>query len=134
MLTYLTGSVRQDIAMATHQCARFSINPMRSHELAVMTIGQYLLLTKERGMIYRPDSKRGLEVFVNANFAGGWGAFDAENADNIYSYTEYVIFYAVCSIFWQSKLQTEIALSTAEGEYIASSQSEGDYTYDQLDA
>jgi len=32
MLTYLTGSVRPDIAMAVHQCARFSVNPMRSHE------------------------------------------------------------------------------------------------------
>ncbi len=40
MLTYLTGSVRPDIAMATHQCARFSINPMRSHEQAVMRIGR----------------------------------------------------------------------------------------------
>jgi hypothetical protein len=27
--------------------------------------------------------------------------------------------YAGCPIFWQSKLQTEIALSTAEAEYIA---------------
>ena len=39
MLTYLTGSVRPDIAMAVHQCARFSVNPMRSHEQAVMRIG-----------------------------------------------------------------------------------------------
>ena len=51
MLTYLTGSVRPDIAMATHQCARFSIRPMRSHEIAVMRIGRYLLATKDRGMI-----------------------------------------------------------------------------------
>jgi hypothetical protein len=50
-LTYLTGSVRPDIAMATHQCARFSIHPMRSHEIAVMRIGRYLLATKDRGMI-----------------------------------------------------------------------------------
>jgi hypothetical protein len=42
MLTYLTGSIRPDIAMAVHQCARFSVNPMRSHEQAVMQIGQYL--------------------------------------------------------------------------------------------
>ncbi len=36
MLTYLTGSVRPDIAMATHQCACFSINSMHSHEQAVI--------------------------------------------------------------------------------------------------
>ncbi len=56
MLTYLTGSVRPDIAMATHQCARFSVSPMRSHEQAVIRIGQYLLSTKEKGMIYKPDA------------------------------------------------------------------------------
>jgi hypothetical protein len=119
MLTYLTGRVRPDIAMATHQCARFSICPMRSHEIAVMRIGQYLLGTKDRGMIYRPDLKRGLEIFVDANFAGGWDPEDAKNADNVYSRTGYVICYAGCPMFWQSKLRTEIALSTAEAEYIA---------------
>jgi KUP system potassium uptake protein len=44
------------------------------------------------------------------------------NADNIYSRTGYVIRYAGCPIYWQSKLQTEISLSTAEAEYIALSQ------------
>ncbi len=29
MLTYLTGSICPDIAMAVHQCARLSTNPMR---------------------------------------------------------------------------------------------------------
>jgi hypothetical protein len=36
-----------------------------------MRIGWYLLSTKERGMIYAPDSSKGLEVFVDADFAGG---------------------------------------------------------------
>ncbi len=57
MLTYLTGSVQPDIAMAVHQCAHFSVNPMHSHEQAVMRIGRYLLFSKEKGMIYTPDSK-----------------------------------------------------------------------------
>jgi len=95
---------------------------MRLHELAIMRIGQYLLSTKDKGMIYRPDPKRGHEVFVDANFAGGWDPDDSENADNIYSHTGYVICYAGCPMFWQSQLQTEIALSTAEAEYIALSQ------------
>ncbi len=70
-------------------------------------------------MIYRPNLKRGLEVFVDANFAGGWDPEDAENANYVYSCTGYVICYAGCPMFWQSKLQMEIALSTAEAEYIA---------------
>jgi hypothetical protein len=39
MLSFLTGSVCPDIAMAVYQCARFSANPMRSQEQAVMRIG-----------------------------------------------------------------------------------------------
>ncbi len=91
MLTYLTGSVCPDIAMAVHQCARFSINPMRLHEQAVMRIGRYLLSTCKKGMIYKPDSTKGIEVYVDADFARGWDPEDTMNADNIYSRTGYVI-------------------------------------------
>jgi hypothetical protein len=122
MLTYLTGSVQPDIAMAVHQCAQFSVNPMRSHEQAVMRIGWYLLSTKDNGMKYMPDSLRGIEVYVDADFAGGRDPGDLLNADNIYSRTGYVIQYAGCPIYWQRKLQTEISLSNAEVEYIALSQ------------
>ncbi len=71
MLTYLTGSVWPDIAMAVHQCAQFSANPMRSHEQAVMRIGRYLLLTQDRGMTNTPDPTKGIEVYVGADFSGG---------------------------------------------------------------
>ncbi len=57
-------------------------------------------------MIYKPDLARGLEVFDDANFAGGWDPVDAENADSAYSCTGFVICYAGCPMFWQSKLQT----------------------------
>jgi hypothetical protein len=80
------------------------------------------LSTKEKGMIYKPNSTRGIEVLVDADFAGGWDPDDALNADNMYSCTGYVICYAGCPVFWQSKLQKDIALSTAEAEYIALSQ------------
>ena len=122
MLTYLTGSVRPDIAMAVHQCARFSVNPKRSHEQAIMRIGRYLLSSKHRGIVCTPDPNKGLETYVDADFAGGWDPEKADNADNVYSRTGFTIRYAGCPIFWQSKLQTEIALSTAEAEYIAMSQ------------
>ena len=47
---------------------------------------------------------------------------DSTNVDNVLSRTGFVIRYAVCPIIWSSKLQTGIALSTAEAEYIAMSQ------------
>ena len=44
---------------------------------------------------------------------------DSKHADNVLSRTGFVICYANCPIVWCSKLQTKIALSTAEAEYIA---------------
>jgi hypothetical protein len=48
------------------------------------------------------------------------------NAESIYSRIGYVIQYAGCPVNWQSKLQTGIALSTAEVEYGAISGIKGD--------
>jgi hypothetical protein len=53
-------------------------------------------------MIYAPDPKRGLEVWVDADFASGWDSSEANNADNVYSCTAFVIYYAGCPVFWQS--------------------------------
>ena len=56
---------------------------------------------------------------MDTNFAGGWTQADADDADIILSRTAMIIMYENCPIFWHSLLQTEIALSTAEAEYIA---------------
>ena len=61
MLGYLQGTTRPDIVIATHQCARFNNYPHLSHERAVKRIGRYILDTRDKGMIYRPDITKGLE-------------------------------------------------------------------------
>jgi len=122
MLAYLANNTRPELSMAVHQCARFCNEPMLSHERAIKHIGKYLLKDPDRGIIYEPDESKGIECYVDADFAGGWSQADADNADNVMSRTGYVIMYAGCPILWGSKLQTEIALSTAEAEYIALSQ------------
>ena len=80
-----------------------------------------MLGTKDRGIVFKPDHKRGLECFVDADFAGGWNKEDPGNPDNGLSRTGYVIFYAECPMVFASRMQTEIALSTAKSEYIACS-------------
>ena len=72
MLGYLQGTTRPDIAMATHQCARFNNDPHLSQERAVKRIGRYLLDTRNKGMIYRPDITQGRECYVDADFSGRW--------------------------------------------------------------
>ena len=122
MLTYLQGTTRPDIAMAVHQCARFSSNPKRSHEKAIIKIIRYLKSSKDKGLILRTEKKKGIECYVDASFASGWRPDNANDASNVLSRTGYIIYYAGCPVHWCSKMQTEIALSTAEAEYIALSQ------------
>ena len=121
MLTYLQGTTRPDIAMAVHQCARFSIDPRLSHERAVKRIARYLLGNKTRGIKFKPDKSKGIQCYVDADFAGGWNKEDPNNAESVLSRTGYIVFYAGCPMLWASRMQTEIALSTAESEYIACS-------------
>ena len=119
MLGYLQGTTQPDISMATHQCARFYNDPKLSHDRAVKRIVKYLLDTKDKGLIFKPDLSRGLECYVDADFAGGWKDGDQDNPESVLSRSGFVIMYAGCPITWSSKLQTEIALSTTESEYIA---------------
>ncbi|KAL7523733.1 hypothetical protein ACHAWF_000646 [Thalassiosira exigua] len=122
MLTYLQGNSRPEILMAVHQAARFCNEPMLCQEKAIMRLGRYLLHTKDKGIIYKPDKAVGLECYADADFAGGWSQVDADDADNVMSRTGFIVMYANCPIYWVSKLHTEIALRTAEAEYIALSQ------------
>ena len=122
MLSYLQNSTWPEIAMAVHQTARFSNEPMLSHEKAIMRLGRYLLDMWKSGITYKPNRLKGLKCYVHADFAGGWIQANASNAENVLSCTGYAIIYANCPILWVSRLQTEIALSTAEAKYIDLSQ------------
>ena len=105
--------------MPVHQTARFCNDPKLSHEQAITHIGRYLLELRDKGIKFKVDLSKGLECYVDADFAGGWDQTDPHDASNLMSRSSFVIKYADCLIYWSSKLQTEIALSTAEAEYIA---------------
>ena len=121
MLGYLQHTTRPDLAMATHQCARFSANPKLLHERAIKRICRYLLNSMNKGIVFQPDFSRGLECHVDADFAGGWASGDESTPESVLSRAGYVISYAGCPIHWCSKLESKIALSTTEVEYIAMS-------------
>jgi hypothetical protein len=123
MLNYLTATTRPDCLFASHQCARFSANPKLSHERAVKRIIRYLKGTSDKGLILKPDITKGIECYVDADFAGGYHFDLNEEPISTFSRTGYVIKYLNVLLIWISKLQSEIALSTVEAEYIALSQS-----------
>ena len=116
MLNYLVNCTRLDLLFSVHQCARFAANPMLSHEQAIKRICRYLLGTIDQGLMLSPDMSRGIECFVDADFAGNWRPEDAEDRTSLLSRTGFVIFFWGCPITWVSKLQTEVALSTTEAK------------------
>jgi histone deacetylase 1/2 len=123
-LNFLEKSSRPDIAYAVHNCARFSSDPKTTHSKAVKRIGRYLLGTRDKGIVMKPDPTRSLEVHADADFCG---LYESETAmlDPVTSKsrTGYFVTYMGCPLIWASKLQTETALSTTEAEYNACSES-----------
>jgi hypothetical protein len=122
MLLYLASNSRPDLTFAVSQCARFSHAPRRSHEEALERIGRYLKKTRDKGLILRPasfDDTFSIDVYCDADFAGGWGYEDPHDPVCVKSRTGYIIEIMGCPVVWQSKLQTEIATSTMEAEYSA---------------
>ena len=75
------------------------------------------------GLILKPTYSFDVDCYVDVEFVGLWPHEDKLDPTCVKSRTGYVIFYLGCPIIWVSKLQTEIALSTVEAEYIALSQS-----------
>jgi len=122
-LNFLEKSTRPDIAYAVHQCARFVENPTDLHAEAVKHIGHYLLGTADKGLILRPTKESTtFDCRVDASHTGEWRKHGEEaisDSTTAKSCSGYVLLYAGCPIIWASKLQTEIALSSTEAEYIA---------------
>jgi hypothetical protein len=95
---------------------------MRIHEIAVRHICRYLQATNDKGYILQPNNKCNLDCYVDADFAGMWHEEISDEPYSVKSRTGYIILFANCPVLWLSKLQTEIALSTMEAEYITLSQ------------
>jgi hypothetical protein len=120
-LWYLTCHSRPDLQFALSQCARFSFNTKRSHELALIRIGQYLKGTRTKGMTFRPDdiSNLKLDVYVDADFLGRYGHDDRTDPTNVKSRMGYVMLLNNCPLIWSSSLMNDICLSTMMAEYYA---------------
>ena len=124
MLMHLAGNAYPEIQFAVHQCARFSHAPRHSHAIAVKRVAHYLkgVLETKQGLTFKATKYPVLDLYVDADFAGLWTYEDDQDPVCVKSRTGYVITLGECPIHWCSKLQTEIALSTLEAEYIAMAQ------------
>ena len=116
ILNYIAASSRPDITFAVHQCARFSNNPKRHHEIAVRRMVRYLKGIQDKGCILNPSQDPTIDCYADADFAGTWTLQTSNHPNSMKSLTGYIIMFTNCPVLWSSKLQSEITLSTTEAE------------------
>ena len=73
------------------------------------------------GLILDPTPGLTIDCYPDADFAGLWGHEHPQDPHFAWSCTGYVITISGCPVIWRSSLQTEIAMSTMEAEYVAMS-------------
>ena len=115
MLWYVYGHSRPDIGYAVSSAARFAFKPRRSHEEALIRIGQYLKGTSKRGLRLKPITSEHfqLDVYVDSDFMGLYGKEHRDNPDNVKSRAGHVMLLNGCPIIWSSKLLGCVCLSTS---------------------
>ncbi|KAL7476172.1 hypothetical protein ACHAW6_002053, partial [Cyclotella cf. meneghiniana] len=121
-LNYLGQTIRPNILYVVHQAAKYSADPRLEHGEAIVYLVKYLKATRHIGLHFKPDASKGFQCYCNADFARNWNKeFAAMDPRTAKSRSCWIVFYAACPIIWASKLQSQVTLSTCEGEYISMS-------------
>ncbi|KAH9727082.1 Integrase catalytic domain-containing protein [Citrus sinensis] len=104
---------RPDIAQAVGAVSRYMANPGGEHWIGVKRILRYIKGTSDVTLCYE-GSEFTVKGYVDSDFAG--------DLDKRKSTTGYVFTLAGSAVSWVSKLQTVVALSTTEVEYMTATQ------------
>ena len=123
MMQYVGNNTHPECAYAINACARYCIDPRQAHGNALKRVGRYLCGVIDEGLIIDPTGPFSLDCHVDADFAGNYHKDDSDDPTSVRSRTGFVITFGSVPVLWKSKIQTEIALSTMESEYIALSTS-----------
>ena len=121
-LMYLATCTRPDIAYAVSVLARFNASPGKAHWQAVKHLFRYLKGTLDLKLTYGPsDDKELFVTYSDADYAG--------DDDTMRSTGAYVLKMGTGAVDWSSKLQTVVAQSTTEAEYVAAVQAGRDIAW-----
>ncbi|KAH9790140.1 Integrase catalytic domain-containing protein [Citrus sinensis] len=112
-LMYAMVCTRPDISHAVGIVSRYMHNPSKGHWQDVKWILWYIQKTVAVGLLFERDDTLGQGVigYVDSDYAG--------DLDKRRSTTGYVFTFAGGPISWKSTLQSTVALSTTEAEYMA---------------
>ena len=113
-LLYLAIATRPDIAHTVAVLCRFNHNPGMEHWKAVKHLMRYLKGTVDLKLSYSPSPSRTNEPFTTFTDADHSG--DSDTAE---STSGYLLCIGTGAVSWSSKLQSMVALSTTEAEFIA---------------
>ena len=111
-LIYLAKNTRPDICFAVHKAARNCENPTYSDWQCILSILKYLNQTKDFKIKY--DGQGKFHAYADADFAG--------DTTDRKSTSGYIFLIGNSPICWTSKKQSIVATSTAEAEYISTSE------------
>ncbi|KAE8697637.1 putative tRNA ligase [Hibiscus syriacus] len=104
---------RPDIAQAVGVVSRYMANPGKEHWNTVKRILRYIKGTSNVALCYRRSNLL-INGYVDSDYAG--------DLDKSKSTTGYVFKVAGGAVSWVSKLQSVVATSTIEAEYVAATQ------------
>ncbi|KAG8479441.1 hypothetical protein CXB51_029725 [Gossypium anomalum] len=112
-LIYAMVWTRHDISQAVGVVSRYMHDPGKGHWQAVKWILRYLRKTIDVGLVFEQDEALGQFVvgYVDSDFAG--------DLDKRRSTTGYLFTLAKAPVSWKSTLQSTVAISTTEAEYMA---------------
>ena len=109
-LMYAMVCTRPDIAHAVGIVSRYMHNPGKEHWQAVKWILRYILNTVDVGLTFQQDGQL-IVGYCDSDYAS--------DLDKRRSTTGYVFTLAKALMSWKSTLQSTVALSTTEAEYMA---------------
>ena len=112
-LLYAAVISRPDIAFVVSQLAKHVSKPTQEHWTAVKRVFRYLQGTLAKRIVYRRGSSS-LSGFSDADWGG--------DRDSRRSTTGFVFMLNGGPVAWQSRLQSSVALSSLEAEYMAMSE------------
>lgn len=107
-LIYLSHT-RPDIGFAVSLVSQFMNNPREEHMEAVYRILRYLKLTPGKGLMFRKNNKREIDVYTDADHAGN--IMDRRSTSGYCSYVWGNL------VTWRSKKQSVVSRSSAESEF-----------------
>lgn len=115
-LMYAMVYTRPDISHVVGVVSRYMHNPGKDHWQAVKWILRYIHNTVDVGLVFEQKDSQYLVGYCDSDYAG--------DLDKRRSTTGYVFTIANAPVSWKSTLQSAVALSTTEAEYMTITEAE----------